>query len=158
MPDSGGLHALEISKRPRNSWMQTIRAIVFAVVFNIGCIMVNGFQFTVLLPLGLLPFATTKKLYEEGIRYSKGAFGTLIGMYNFLFCERSWPSTSAVTVLVSQLFAPTTLLVTFQREGLGGFTEEEIDRVAERDASGRVVSLHLPEKAVLIANHQVSLG
>ena len=65
--------------------MQTLRAIVFAVVFNIGCIMVNGFQFTVLLPLGLLPFATTKKLYEEGIRYSKGAFGTLIGMYTTFY-------------------------------------------------------------------------
>ncbi len=59
------------------------------------------------------------------------------------------------TVLVSQLFAPTTLHVTFEREGAGSFTDEEIERVVERDPSGRVVLLHLPEKAILIANHQV---
>ncbi|KAI0094604.1 acyltransferase-domain-containing protein [Irpex rosettiformis] len=136
MTDSGAPHALQISKRARNSWAQNLRAIAFTIVFNIGCIMVNGFQFTILLPLGLLPFPATRKLYEEGIRYSKGAFGTLI-------------------VLVSQLFAPTTLAVTFQREGSGSFTDQEIERVVGRDSSGRVVSLHLPERAVLIANHQM---
>ncbi len=85
MTDSGGLHALEISKRPRNSWAQTLRAIAFAIVFNIGCLMVNGFQFTILLPLGLVPLPITRGWYEEGIRYSKGAFGTLIGMLSRFF-------------------------------------------------------------------------
>jgi hypothetical protein len=58
-------------------------------------------------------------------------------------------------VLVIQVFAPTSLCMTFEREGPGRFTQEEIDALAEKDASGRVVSLRLPEKSVLIANHQV---
>ena len=60
-----------------------------------------------------------------------------------------------MAVLACQLFAPTSLLISFQREGTGRFTQEEIDKVVERDSAGRVLSLHLPQKAVLIANHQV---
>lgn len=76
-----GLHELEISQRPRNGWPQTLRSILFAIVFNLGCLMIHAFQVTLLLPLRLIPFAPVQKLYDEGIRYSKGAFATLIGMY-----------------------------------------------------------------------------
>lgn len=56
---------------------------------------------------------------------------------------------------MNQWFAPTRVSITFEREGQGMFTEEEIGHIVERDTSGRVVALHLPSKAVLIANHQV---
>lgn len=56
---------------------------------------------------------------------------------------------------MSQLFAPTTLRITFETEGLGKFASEEIEEVAVRDASGTVVELRLPKKMVIIANHQV---
>lgn len=62
---------------------------------------------------------------------------------------------TGITVLVSQLFAPTTLHVSFQREGPGSFTQKEVEDIVERDASGKVLSLHFPEKTVVIANHQV---
>ncbi|KAI0702491.1 acyltransferase-domain-containing protein [Cytidiella melzeri] len=136
MEDRRALHELEISHRPSKTWSQTLHAILFALVFNVGCIMINSFQFVILLPLRIVPLSPARMLYAEGIRYSKGAFGTLL-------------------ILVCQLFAPTSLHVTFQQDGPGSFTQQEIDEVAERDASGRVVSLHLPEKTVLIANHQV---
>ena len=74
------LHELEIAKRPRRTWGQVVHGLLFAVVFNLGCLMINGFQFTVLLPLLLVPSARAHEAYEAGIRYSKGAFGTLIGM------------------------------------------------------------------------------
>ena len=74
------LHELEIRQRPQKTWPQKIHAFLFVVVFNLGCIMVNGFQFTCLLPLRLLPFPHARRLYDEGIRYSKGAFGTLLGV------------------------------------------------------------------------------
>jgi hypothetical protein len=35
-------------------------------------------QFVFLLPLRFLPFAPAKSLYDAGIRFSKGAFGTLL--------------------------------------------------------------------------------
>ena len=54
-----------------------------------------------------------------------------------------------------QLFAPTKLRVTFETEGLGAFTPEQIERTVVRDASGNVVQLRLPPKMVIIANHQV---
>ncbi|PSR85826.1 hypothetical protein PHLCEN_2v5302 [Hermanssonia centrifuga] len=128
------VYALEIPKRPRQTWTQTFYAILFVLVFDIGCLMINGFQFVVLVPLKLLPLPGAHKLYDEAARYSKGAFGTLIG---------------------TQIFAPTTLVVSFEREGLGRFSEKEIKEIVERDEAGKVVALRLPQKAVMIANHQV---
>ncbi|OBZ78790.1 putative acyltransferase CST26 [Grifola frondosa] len=129
------LHSIPISARPR-TWAQALHCVVFLVVFISGCLMINASQFVVLLPLTLLPFPWARKMFYEGIRYSKGAFGTLI-------------------VLVSQLFAPTTLVVSFEKDGPGKFTDEEVASLVERDAGGRVVAVHLPQKAVLIANHQI---
>ena len=59
-------------------------------------------------------------------------------------------------VLVSQYFAPTTLIVSFERDGLGRLSQDEVDRMVVRDKSGRPIGLNLPQKSVLIANHQVS--
>jgi hypothetical protein len=52
-------------------------------------------------------------------------------------------------VLVCQWFSPTRMLVTFEGDNL---KEED---VVIRDSRGRVTRLNLPEKLVLIANHQV---
>lgn len=49
-------------------------------------------------------------------------------------------------------------MITFETEGKGAFTQDEIDRVAVRDSSGNVVSLDLPTKFVMIANHQVCVS
>lgn len=61
-------------------------------------------------------------------------------------------------VLSSQWFAPTELVISFETEGQGRFTPEEIASLVERDKGGRVVALRLPRKTVLIANHQVRLA
>jgi hypothetical protein len=58
-------------------------------------------------------------------------------------------------VLMCQWFAPTKLHITFERDGLGQFTKEDMENVVVRDHKGEVVSLNLPTKFVLIANHQV---
>lgn len=54
-----------------------------------------------------------------------------------------------------QLFGPTTLRITFESEGLGAFTKEDVERYVLRDANGEVSELRLPKKLVIIANHQV---
>lgn len=54
-----------------------------------------------------------------------------------------------------QWFAPTKLVVTFETEGQGRFSDEEIQKLIQRDETGRVIALNLPQKTVLIANHQV---
>ena len=63
----------------------------------------------------------------------------------------------SISVLSSQWFAPTELVISFETEGQGKFTPEEIDGLVERDSSGRVIALNLPKKTVLIGNHQVRL-
>ena len=59
------------------------------------------------------------------------------------------------SVLMSQWFAPTKLVVTFETQGMGRFTPEEIDLFLIKDTDGNPVALDLPTKFVLIANHQV---
>ena len=56
-----------------------------------------------------------------------------------------------------QWFAPTSLVVSFETEGRGKLSEQDIERIVERDAAGQVVALRLPLKAVLISNHQVCM-
>jgi len=97
--------------------------------------MIHGSQLA-FLPLRVLPFKWSRKLYEECMRYTKGAFGCLC-------------------ILMCQMFAPTQLSITFETEGKGRFTAEEIERVAMRNAAGDVVSLNLPTRFVLISNHQI---
>lgn len=60
--------------------------------------------------------------------------------------------------LMNQWFAPTKLAITFETEGQGKLTEEEIQYLVERDASGKVTALHLPPKSVIISNHQVGMS
>jgi len=57
-----------------------------------------------------------------------------------------------------QWFAPTKLIVTFEREGMGAFTQQDIDEFVIKDEKNNAVGLDLPTKFVLIANHQVSSG
>ena len=54
-----------------------------------------------------------------------------------------------------QVFAPTKLRITFETEGIGAFTAEQIEEIVVRDQSGKVSELRLPPKMVIIANHQV---
>jgi hypothetical protein len=66
------------------------------------------------------------------------------------------PAHSPSLVLMCQWFAPSTLLITLERDGPGAFSQDEIDKIAIRGSDGRVLGLNLPRKSVLIANHQVS--
>ena len=87
------LHALPITERPQKTWAQFANGVAFGVVFNLGCVLINVAQFVLLLPLRvlyLLPFG--RRLYDAGIRRSKGAFGTLLGeILRFHIPSRSSP-------------------------------------------------------------------
>ncbi len=72
------LYTVPISERPRQPWRRTFSAVLFFLVFNLGCVMINASQFVFLLPLRLLPFKWSRALYVDGIRYTKGAFGCLL--------------------------------------------------------------------------------
>lgn len=80
------------------------------------------------------------------------AAGYLVGA---LLPGQSLPLTPPIIVLATQLFAPTSLVVSFERNGPGAFSREELDQLVVRDESGRVTALQLPPKTVWVANHQV---
>lgn len=61
-------------------------------------------------------------------------------------------------MLVTQWFAPTTLRLTFETEGQGALTPEQLEDLVVRDAHGRVIKLNLPQQTVMISNHQVRSG
>lgn len=73
-----------------------------------------------------------------------------------LYCcvKCSWHVRFAV--LMCQWFAPTKLRITFETRGPGKFSQEEMRRVVVKNIQDQIVSLNLPTKFVLIANHQVS--
>jgi len=77
LSDLATLHSVPISERPRKTWAQFANAVAFGTVFNLGCVLINVAQFALLLPLRVVPFG--RRLYDGGIRRSKGAFGTLLG-------------------------------------------------------------------------------
>lgn len=61
----------------------------------------------------------------------------------------------ARSALVCQVFAPTTIRMTFESDGIGKFKPEEIEQIVIRDPSGKIVELRLPSRLVIIGNHQV---
>ncbi|KIM48017.1 hypothetical protein M413DRAFT_218056 [Hebeloma cylindrosporum] len=136
MSSDSPLYTIPINKRPPISWCRTFKALLFIILFNAACLMINGSQFVFLLPFRILPIRWSRKLYYAGIRYTKGSFGCL-------------------QILMSQWFAPTKLVVTFETQGMGRFTPEEIDLCLIKDSDGKPVALNLPTKFVLIANHQI---
>lgn len=80
LSDQATLHALPISERPRKTWAQFSNGVAFGFVFNLGCVLINAAQFLLLFPLKALCFVPFgRRVYDTGIRRSKGAFGTLLG-------------------------------------------------------------------------------
>lgn len=67
----------------------------------------------------------------------------------------AYDDANSISVLMSQWFAPTRLIVTFEKDGQGGFIQDDIERIVVRDKTGNVVGLDLPNKSIIIANHQV---
>jgi hypothetical protein len=75
------LHTIPIAQRPsQGRWLQ---AILFGVLFDLGCLSINLTQF-LFLPLRFLPLPSARELYERGINYTKGCFGILCGELEYI--------------------------------------------------------------------------
>jgi 1-acyl-sn-glycerol-3-phosphate acyltransferase len=117
-----------IPKRTRpTDWVRTI---AFALYFNTCIIFCHIPQYFIAL---LYPFSATRPYYEKLIQYTKLCFGRTI-------------------VAITQLFAPTTLVLTCSDED-GNVVDPET--LITRDARGNLRQLRLPQKSLWISNHQV---
>lgn len=76
-------YALPISSRPWRTFAQLVNMVLAMFTFLTGCIMIDAAHLMFLLPLSLLPFSWAQKLFSEGVRYNKGAFGLLTGMLRY---------------------------------------------------------------------------
>ncbi|KAK0520545.1 hypothetical protein OC834_006996 [Tilletia horrida] len=130
------LSSIPIADRPGPvKWVQLV---LFVAVFLFAMLCEHGTQL-LLFPLSFSP--KTRPLYEEGIAYTKLAFGRNL-------------------CLISQLFAPSRIVVSFADES-GRYLDPELFVVrapgAYNSGAGRITKLNLPERSVLISNHQIYL-
>lgn len=109
-------------------WLRTIQ---FSILFNLLIISTNISQFVFFLLL--YPTQVTRPYYERCICYSKSVFSRLI-------------------VAISQLFAPTKIVISCSDEN-GNYLDPE--KLVKRNQKGRVIEFSLPDRSVWIANHQV---
>ncbi|KDN52125.1 acyltransferase-domain-containing protein [Tilletiaria anomala UBC 951] len=128
-------HMLPIASRTsRSHWLQTL---VFGIFFNVAIIALNTSQF-IFLPLSFLP--STQPLYEKFVAYTKHSFGVLL-------------------VSISQLFAPTTIVLSFtDAQGRPIDAQKFVIRDENRrgpDGLGTVTQVKMPDRSVWISNHQV---
>ncbi len=113
------------------SWVRALLAPV--LLLSASVIMETYWILSLLL---LRPFPALHGVYDRNLRWLKGNFASLLTALN-------------------QLFAPTTIVLTFSDEQ-GNLLEPE--RFVRRDAEGQVAELRLPERSVWISNHQVRVG
>lgn len=74
-------YATPIARREHKGHAWLFKALLFGLVFDTACIMINATQF-LLFPLRFIPFLPGAQLaYEQGIQYTKGCFGTLLGVF-----------------------------------------------------------------------------
>lgn len=111
-----------------------LRSIEFSILFNFLVITTNISQFVVLLLL--YPFEVTRPHYERCISYSKAVFSRLI-------------------VTISQLFAPTKIVISCSDED-GNYLDPE--KLVKRNQNGRIIDINLPDRSVWISNHQVCMN
>jgi len=124
--DRSQLYKLPIDQRADQFRWRS--ALLFAIIYNFGCLSIVATQFLVW-PLRF--FGPTRKTYDEIINWTKGSFALLC------MCVIQW-------------FAPVKLVITAD-EGL------ELDEVCVRNKEGEVVELKLPQKFICLANHQCYL-
>ncbi|KAF8313848.1 acyltransferase-domain-containing protein, partial [Clavulina sp. PMI_390] len=123
-------YATPVAKRKHEGHSWLFKALLFGVFFDASMIAMNTTQF-LMLPIKLagLVVPAFGSVYTKGIQYTKGCFGTLL-------------------ILVTQWFAPTKFTITYEGTDNPG-------EVFELDEAGNVVGLKLPEKTVIMSNHQV---
>ncbi|OCF35476.1 acyltransferase [Kwoniella heveanensis BCC8398] len=121
------LYTIPIDQRPPHGPWTS--KIFFPILFNLAQLGINSVQF-LFLPLLLIPFAG-RRLFESAIGWTKDGYGRLL-------------------IAITVLFGPTSLVLTTD-------APPSITGLVERDEKGNMTKLHLPDRLVLMANHQAYL-
>ena len=124
--------AVPIAQRPATTISQWIQLVCFGTIFNLGILAIHALQLLIL-PLHLHP--ATLALYNHLVNWTKDLFGQLL-------------------ILISAIWAPTVLRITVD----DGDDELDLKKIVRRDPdTDRIIALDLPQRMILMANHQVCL-
>nr|XP_031862784.1 uncharacterized protein CI109_001796 [Kwoniella shandongensis]KAA5529856.1 hypothetical protein CI109_001796 [Kwoniella shandongensis] len=121
------LYTIPIKDRPPHG--PWMSKILFPLLFTLAQLGINSAQF-LLLPLLLVPFAG-RQLFESAIGWTKDGYGRLI-------------------ILITVLFGPTSFVFTTD-------SPPSIHNLVERDTNGAMTKLNLPDRLVVMSNHQAYL-
>ena len=125
-------YATLIRQRPPLGIRQWFAATSFNLVFDLTMLCIHAVQIAAL-PLSL--HSITYSHFRAVTNWSKGAYGQLL-------------------VFIAEIWAPTILRVSVDSD-VDGFLD--LNKIVTRDSRGIVVGLDLPERMVLMANHQVGM-
>ena len=138
------LYTIPISERPPGHG--PLFSKVFFPIFNLLCVIgINSAQF-IALPLLLIPFGLGRRLYDDAIGWTKDGYGRMreLARQSLILCADTVDSVIAMTIL----FAPTSIILTTN-------TPPSITNLVERDSkTGQMTKLNLPDRLVIMGNHQ----
>ena len=135
------LYTIPINDRPPHGpWTSKI---LFPVIFTLAQLGINSTQF-LFVPLLLVPFVG-KRLFSSAIGWTKDGYGRLRECRSTV-----WPDSNAV-IAITVLFGPTQFAITTDTPPSHGQT------LVERDTNGHVIKINLPDRLVIMANHQAYL-
>jgi hypothetical protein len=123
------LYGVPISRRPAPSITQRIQLVAFNAVFQLGMLGLHAVQcFSI--PLDV--FTTTVKPHTLLTDWTKDLFARLL-------------------VFITMVWAPTTLRITVDED------DDDLDlrKIIQRDDKGDVIGIDLPDRMVMMSNHQV---
>lgn len=124
------MYNLPISNRPPASPWDYAAILSFNAVFQASMVGIHAVQLCIL-PLHL--FKATLPWYNDLASWSEGLFARLL-------------------VLIAMIWAPTVIRVTVDDDE----EELDLDKIVQRNDQGIAIGLDLPERVVMISNHQVS--
>ncbi|KIR59988.1 acyltransferase [Cryptococcus bacillisporus CA1873] len=122
------LYTIPINDRPPHGpWTSKI---FFPIIFTLAQLAINSAQF-LFVPLLLVPFVG-KRLFSRAIGWTKDGYGRLL-------------------IAITVLFGQTQFAITTDTPPPHG------QSLVERDVNGQVVKINLPDRLVIMANHQAYL-
>ncbi|ORY23045.1 acyltransferase-domain-containing protein [Naematelia encephala] len=124
MAPSPPLYTIPIKDRPPHGPLTS--KILFPILFNLANLGVNSAQFCAV-PLLLIPLFG-RRLYESVIGWTKDGYGRCL-------------------IMITVLFGPTSLVITTD-------APPDLAGLVERDDSGQMTRINLPDRLVVMANHQ----
>ena len=125
------IYSLPLAKRPSPGLFDYAQGLAFNAVFQLGMVGIHVAQLCIL-PLHLSK--ATLPHYNALASWSQGLFARLL-------------------ILIAMIWAPTVIRVTVDDDN----DELDLRKIVQRNEKGIAIGLDLPDRMVMMSNHQVSV-